>query len=65
MTIKQLKAELDKYDENLEVRLQYQDGGGIYGGNTDVSYIDLEDDYFYRSVNGEKERVIGKILVLA
>lgn len=32
MTVKELKDKLDKFDDDLEVVVQYRDGGGSYSG---------------------------------
>lgn len=48
MTIKELIIELQKYDENLVVEIQYRDGGGYYEG-TDDPQIFLEKRFNYYS----------------
>jgi hypothetical protein len=46
MTIRDLIDELSKYDENLQVEVQYRDGGGYYEG-TDDPHVELEKRYNY------------------
>lgn len=36
MTVKELREWLTQFDGNLEVRLQYQDDGGCYNGDTAI-----------------------------
>ena len=48
MTIKELIIELQKYDENLAVEIQYRDGGGYYEG-TDDPQICLDKRFNYYS----------------
>ena len=48
MTIRDLINELSKYDENLQVEVQYRDGGGYYGG-TDDPCVELEKRYNYNT----------------
>lgn len=46
MTVRDLINELSKYDENLQVEVQYRDGGGYYEG-TDNPCVELEKRYNY------------------
>ena len=46
MTVRDLIDELSKYDENLQVEVQYRDGGGYYEG-TDNPSVELEKRYNY------------------
>ena len=46
MTVRDLINELSKYDENLQVEVQYRDGGGYHEG-TDNPWIELEKRYNY------------------
>ena len=46
MTVRDLMDELSKYDENLQVEVEYRDGGGYYEG-TDDPYVDLKKRYNY------------------
>lgn len=50
MTVKQLKEILDKFNDNLEVRIQCQDEGGVYDSTveiTDVLFEIGDDDENY------------------
>ena len=48
MTIRDLINELSQYDENLQVEVQYRDGGGYYEG-TDDPHVELEKRYNYNT----------------
>lgn len=48
MTVRDLIDELSKYDENLQVEVEYRDGGGYYEG-TDDPYVDLKKRYNYNT----------------
>ena len=48
MTVKDLINELSKYDESLQVEVQYRDGGGYYEG-TDNPFVELEKRYNYNT----------------
>ena len=39
MTIKQLKQELDKFNENMLVEVQFRDSGGEYIGSDSCIYL--------------------------
>lgn len=46
MTIKELyDAAVANECENYEVRLQYQDDGGWFNGNTGMNDFEIDDDY--------------------
>lgn len=36
MLVAELIEILQKYDDNLEVRVQYQDSGGVYSGSAEL-----------------------------
>ena len=39
MIVKELKELLDAYEDNDEVRLQYQDDGGYYSGDGEITDV--------------------------
>lgn len=43
MLVSELVSILQQYDQNLEVHAQYQDGGGVYSGSTELTDVWEED----------------------
>lgn len=44
MTVKKLIEELKKFDENMEVAVQFRDDGGDYRGTDDEIRLYVESD---------------------
>ena len=44
MTVKELKEKIEKFDENMEVAVQYRDEGGDYTGTDNRLYLVISED---------------------
>lgn len=69
MTVKELKEALNKFDDNLEIVVQYRDGGGNYSGaDKDLflcqASVDGDKTYYYNYIYYGDNDSGKKVIVL-